>query len=265
MASSSELPDDSTGAVDVAAAANAELESILSVTSHDLRGHLMTIQGFAQELELSRQELAALLSQPQSAVRVERVRTVLNKDVTEAIAYLKGAAAQIEAIVGGLQRMSNVVRMPFRSECVDMNAVVAAALQAMKSRTNRGNFHCDLGSLPRCRGDAAQLQQLFLCLLDNATRWAAPDRAIQVTVTGALMHPFVTYCVADDGPGIPSTNVHRIFDLFRKGDPPTDDGQDLGLALARHIAIRHSGTILAESTSAAGSRIFVSLPRVASR
>jgi signal transduction histidine kinase len=262
-----ELPEERVDAQNAASAANAELESILSVSSHDLRGQLMTLQGFTQELELSRQELAALLPRPESApqaisaAQIQRAQAILNWDITEAIAYLKGAAAQIECIATGLQSMTSLARMPFHIGDVDMNAVIAEAVSALHDRICRSQVSAKIEPLPGCRGDAAQLRLLFGYLLDNATSYVQPERPCRVRVTGRASAGFAIYCLADNGPGVAPAQALKAFELFRRFEPGTAPSQGMGLALARHIAVRHAGKIWIETGSEEGSRFFVSLPR----
>jgi signal transduction histidine kinase len=68
----------------------------------------------------------------------------------------------------------------------------------------------------------------------------------------------VTLTVADDGPGIPDSDLKRVFDPFfsrRAG------GTGLGLAIVHRAVREHDGTILVTSTTEAGTQFTVCLPR----
>jgi two-component system sensor histidine kinase KdpD len=85
-------------------------------------------------------------------------------------------------------------------------------------------------------------------------------------VTASVTPDQVAVHVVDDGPGIASDALPRIFDKFVKAqDSETDGGQGtgLGLAIAKGIMEAHGGTIAAESpvASGRGTRMTLSFAR----
>jgi two-component system sensor histidine kinase KdpD len=86
-------------------------------------------------------------------------------------------------------------------------------------------------------------------------------------VTASVTPDQVAVHVVDDGPGIASDDLPRIFDKFVKarGDSETDGGQGtgLGLAIAKGIMEAHGGSIAAESpvASGRGTRMTLSFAR----
>jgi signal transduction histidine kinase len=108
------------------------------------------------------------------------------------------------------------------------------------------------------RGDADQLFQLLVNLLDNAVKFAPPASRVAVEVHRKGGHACLV--VADRGPGIPAHERDRIFDRFQRlethrGTP----GSGLGLSLVRAIALRHHARIALEDNHP-GLRAVVSLP-----
>ncbi|RDZ27151.1 sensor histidine kinase [Lysobacter silvisoli] len=108
------------------------------------------------------------------------------------------------------------------------------------------------------QGDADQLFQLLVNLLDNALKYAPADSAVQLRVhgesTGVLLQ------VDDRGPGIPEAERERMFDRFQRmeahrGSP----GTGLGLSLVRAIVQRHGGRI-SLGDNGPGLRVRVVLP-----
>ncbi|WP_181773572.1 sensor histidine kinase [Amycolatopsis pittospori] len=125
--------------------------------------------------------------------------------------------------------------LPSSGGQVDL-AEVAAAYGA------RAEVRCD-GPAP-VMGEAKQLDRLLRNLVDNATRHAVS----RVTVTTRSTEDTAVLEVADDGPGIPEADRIRVFDRFTRLDESRDSdagGAGLGLAIAREIAVRHGGTLVA--------------------
>jgi signal transduction histidine kinase len=106
-------------------------------------------------------------------------------------------------------------------------------------------------------GDETLLRQLIRNLLDNAVRHARSGGTVRAVVNRASSG--ITIRVTDDGEGVPESQRQRIFDRFvRLGSAYA--GAGLGLPIARWIAEAHRGTLVLESSSAAGSVFTVTLP-----
>ncbi len=98
-------------------------------------------------------------------------------------------------------------------------------------------------------GDASRLQQVFWNLLNNARKFTPLEGHIVIrsrqTAQGRL-----EVQVEDNGIGIDSAALERIFDAFEQGDGETArqfGGLGLGLAICRAIVVAHGGTISAAS------------------
>jgi signal transduction histidine kinase len=75
--------------------------------------------------------------------------------------------------------------------------------------------------------------------------------------------PWVSISIRDDGIGIPASEIHSIFEPFRRASNTTEgsiSGTGLGLASARQIIEQHGGSITVDSEEHAGSTFTVLLP-----
>jgi signal transduction histidine kinase len=107
--------------------------------------------------------------------------------------------------------------------------------------------------------DRERLHQVVVNLLDNAVRHGPVDG--RVTVTARSEAGRLVIEVADEGPGIPVEERHRVFERFTRGDRSTGGGTGLGLAIARWVVELHHGTIsVVDQDGSAGCRIRVTLP-----
>jgi signal transduction histidine kinase len=93
-------------------------------------------------------------------------------------------------------------------------------------------------SLPRIDAHAAELNQVWTNLVDNAVAAASA----RVTLRTSQSAEFVSVEVEDDGPGVPPEIAERVFDAFFTTKEP-GEGTGLGLDIARRIVVRHHGDL----------------------
>ena len=104
--------------------------------------------------------------------------------------------------------------------------------------------------------DQARIEQAILVLVDNAARHGGSSGPIQLQTARRGAH--LTIAVVDGGPGIPASDLHRVFERRFRGS--TSRGEGLGLAIARAIVEAHGGSIAVESATGTGTRMTVMLP-----
>jgi signal transduction histidine kinase len=111
------------------------------------------------------------------------------------------------------------------------------------------------------RGNADQLRQLVLILLDNAFTYAPAGSDVKLAVT--LDDGQAALTVHDNGPGIAPDHLRRIFERFFRTDDArarSSGGTGLGLSIARWIVAVHDGQISADSAPGEGTTFEVRLP-----
>ena len=111
-------------------------------------------------------------------------------------------------------------------------------------------------------GDEERLAQIVGNLLQNALRYAS-SRPGAVSVRVERTGPTAHLIVEDDGPGLPSYALERVFDRFSRLDRARSrahGGAGLGLAIVRHVAEAHDGRAWAENRPKGGARFIVQLP-----
>ncbi|MDE0660508.1 MAG: HAMP domain-containing sensor histidine kinase [Gammaproteobacteria bacterium] len=84
-------------------------------------------------------------------------------------------------------------------------------------------------------------------LVDNAISFSTPGDTLKVSVGDAG-----TVSVSDCGPGIPDTELERIFEPFAKS-PPNRHGHGLGLAIVRAVMTAHGGEVSARNAVGGGA------------
>lgn len=112
--------------------------------------------------------------------------------------------------------------------------------------------------LPRVLAHHQQLVSLFQNLLENAVKYADPDRPATISVTAKPDQPgWVRFAVADNGIGIDPEYFERIFVVFQRLHTPGDrTGTGIGLATCQRIVQNFGGRIWVESTPGQGATFF---------
>jgi signal transduction histidine kinase len=158
------------------------------------------------------------------------------------IAYeLEDATARIAGLVQAVREYSYLDQAPHQE--VDVHDLLDSTLAMLAHRVSAGGVTVERDydrSLPRIDARAAELNQVWTNLIDNAID--AAGEGGHVVVRTLRQGEFLVVEVEDDGPGIPDDVRSRIFDAFFTTKPP-GKGTGLGLDIARRIAARHHGDI----------------------
>lgn len=110
-------------------------------------------------------------------------------------------------------------------------------------------------------GNETQLVTAVVNLVDNAIAYSPPDTT--VTITTGLIGDEITIGVSDEGIGIESKHLNRIFERFYRIDRARSrltGGTGLGLSIVKHIAANHAGRVEVSSTVGEGSVFTLRLP-----
>lgn len=152
---------------------------------------------------------------------------------------------------------------PPQIEQVDLRALLEELIQVFgylrqppEGEAPRGSeVHLDAPAELRLDADPRQLKQVFWNLLNNATQALGDDG--EVRIVARRRGDRVTVAVIDNGVGIPTEALDRIFDPFYS---TKEQGTGLGLAQVLRIVEEHGGHIDVDSTVGAGSTFTVEFP-----
>ena len=159
---------------------------------------------------------------------------------------IERAASRIHdlvAAVKGFTQMDNLAG----PEAVEVETGLRDTIRvvASKARAKGAAITLDVEpDLPRVRANAAELNQVWLNLIDNALDALLEPGSIEVSACRELDRVVVRF--VDDGPGIPPEIVSQIFDPFFTTKPP-GQGIGLGLELSRRLVRQYQGDIEVES------------------
>jgi two-component system phosphate regulon sensor histidine kinase PhoR len=113
-------------------------------------------------------------------------------------------------------------------------------------------------------GDRGQLYEVFENLLENAIKYGAPGKFVEVTLAPADRAGFQhLVTVVDHGPGVEPEHVPRLTERFYRIDADASrrkKGTGLGLAIVKHTVQRHRGQLTIRSRPGEGMRVDILLP-----
>lgn len=223
--------------------------TFVSVVSHELRTPMTSIKGYVENLL---DGLAGTLTdkQTRSLERVKHNIDRLTRMINELLDLAKIEAGRLELHLAPIN-IADVV------EDVLENYQAAAR---QKSIMLRAVLHA---SLPMVRADTDKLHRVLINLVHNAIKFTPEGGEIRVEV-GTRGDDFVEVTVIDNGNGIPTSELDKIFDKFywSKSAPVEARGAGLGLAIAKNLIELHGGTMCVDSTIGKGSRFSFTIPVV---
>ncbi len=229
---------------------NEEVEAFVYIVSHDLRGPLVNLQGFSQELQRSCNALLARL--PALPGSSDEVREIAAEQIPESLRFIAASTSKFERLINALLQLSRSGRQEYRFEPLDVDAIVATTLDSLRASIDKSGAEVTVAPLPVARGDATAVGQIFSNLIGNAVNYLKPGRPGRIEIGGERDGAMSRYWVKDNGVGIPASARSRLFQVFQRFHP-TVPGEGMGLATVKRIVERHGGQVRAESTEGAGT------------
>lgn len=247
--------------------ANEEVQRFAYIVTHDLRAPLVNIMGFTSELEAGIASLQALIdksgiSANTSDPLVVEARLAANEDLPEAIGFIRSSTRKMDGLINAILHISREGRRPLLSEHTDLRDLVASSSAAIKHQVKEAGGRID-AHLPiyTIETDRMALEQVFSNLLDNAVKYRSLKRPLTISVrTEAISDNKIAIDVEDNGRGIATQDLERVFELFRRSGVQDQPGEGIGLAHVRAVVRRLGGDVTVKSTLDVGTIFRIILP-----
>jgi two-component system phosphate regulon sensor histidine kinase PhoR len=218
--------------------------------SHELRTPLTAVRGYVE----------ALLDDPDESGQRRTFLEVIDRHTT-----------RMERLVRDLLRLAKLDAL---QESVDARAIDLASLfQSVSSdlseRIERKQIQVDVQVDPAVRSieaDTTKMHDVLRNLMENAVNYSPEGGRIELGARPDNGRVLLT--VADHGPGVPDTDLERVFERFYRVDKSrTQDpgGTGLGLSIVRHLVELHGGRVKAENRKEGGAVFTISLPHSRNR
>ena len=221
--------------------ANRELDAFAHSISHDLRGILAPVVTYMDFLRLTYSE-------------------VFDEQILQILGEVEHQSERAIALLDDLLDLAQVSHVRPGDHPTDVNMIVDEVVREL-SLENGDNPEITSEKLPHVWLPETLVYQVFTNLLRNACHYA-PRESGSIEVGCWEEKKTVTYFVRDHGPGVPSQEREKIFDIFYRGKTSKGKrGTGVGLAIVRKIALRCQGLVWVEQTPGGGATFCISLPK----
>lgn len=214
--------------------------------SHELRTPLASLSGFIETLQ------GPARDDPAARARF--------------LAIMKTQADRMARLIDDLLSLSRIeLNEHLRPQtAIDLSSVVRQVIDALQPLAEERGVEI-LAEFPGVAamvlGDRDELVRLFENLIENALKYAAIGKRVDVKIGCIGTEAWIT--VRDYGPGIAPEHLPRLTERFYRVDVKAsraEGGTGLGLALAKHTINRHRGRLQIESEPGKGASFTVRLP-----
>ena len=176
------------------------------------------------------------------------------------LATIVDQAFRARDLIGGLMLFARPPR-PHRG-LTDVDRMVSAVVDFLAPLAAQRGARLDYGPSPEPLAvsvDRSQVEESLRAVVGNALEAVGDGGQVTVTVSAGRHPGACELMVADDGPGMDSATLRRVFDPFFSGRE-AGRGAGLGLSKAWRFLEANGGTIEIESRAGRGTRVLISLP-----
>ncbi|CAA7618840.1 sensor histidine kinase [Magnetospirillum sp. SS-4] len=244
----------------------ASLGRLIAGVAHELNNPISFVYGNVHALSKYTDRITAYLdaihggADPASrdrlrgSLRIDEIMT----DLPALIGGTSEGAQRVADIVRNLKRLS--FSASGGQETFDLAEVIAKAVQWSGSgKRGAGAIGLDLAEALPVRGNAGQLHQVVVNLVENALDAVAGLAGAHVSISGAIADGNITIVIEDNGPGMAEDILLKVFDPFFT-TKPVGKGTGLGLWISYGIVKDHGGSLDAANRAGGGGRFTITLP-----
>lgn len=227
--------------VKISQAERVQTEFVSSV-SHELRTPLTAITGWSE----------TLMYDPE-----------IKGDSQRGVAIISKEAARLTKMVEELLEFTRIQdgRFTLNIEQLDVEAELEDSIFAYGELLRQKDLELEYTPssqpIPLIPGDSERLRQVFLNILDNASKYGKDGKIINVSME--KQGDYVVIGIRDHGPGIPPNELPFVKKKFYKGSSK-ERGSGIGLAVCDEIVSRHGGDLIIENVEDGGVKVTVRLP-----
>jgi PAS domain S-box-containing protein len=225
---------------------NIDKDRFISILAHDLKSPFNTLLGLSEELTENFLQYGIK--------DIEYMATSIHQAT-------KNTYNLLEDIL--LWARAQQDRIPFKPQTLDLENTCGVILEAFKQTAEAKNIRINCLKTIKIEvfADIDMLKTILRNLISNAIKFTNRDG--QITISAIKTDSVITISVADNGTGITSDNIAKLFDITQLITTPGTDkerGTGLGLLLCKEFVEKHKGEIWVESEPGKGSVFKFALP-----
>jgi len=204
------------------------------------------------------------LKNPLTAIRAA-LANLTDEGEDSALTSVRAQVDRLARLSADLRKLADLETQPIEREQVNLAELLSELLELVKQRPEARARDLRLSlpqapwPLPPVAGDSDLLFLALHNLVDNALKFSCEGDTVEIRAFEDGSSVVVE--VADTGPGVSEDELpHLGEELYRGSGARAIGGSGLGLALARAIVTRHSGTLAIRSRLAEGTVVTMRLP-----
>lgn len=222
-------------------AANQTMKDFVAIASHDLRGPVSAILGFASTM-------------------LQQWNSFEDREKQDYLTIIERRSKYLTRMLDSLLTVSRIEAgaIEVHRETIDVAAAIEEVLEEFADRADQIEIRCP-DSL-KLLADPDHLHRILVNYISNAFKYGGPPVEVVVTDTGE----WVEVAVRDRGNGIPQEFAPRLFHKFARADTDgsrTEKGSGLGLSIVSGLARANNGEAWYETNRPKGSTFCVRLPK----
>jgi len=223
-------------------AENKELEAFSYSVSHDLRGPLRHIGGFA--------DLLVKNNSPQLDETGLRYLKIISDSVLE-----------MGNLIDALLTFSRLSSTELQRTKINSKNMVTRVIKTFSEELAGRNVKINISELPDAWGDENLINQVWVNLISNAFKYSRKKEIAVIEIGGEIENDETIFYIKDNGAGFDMKYADKLFGVFQRLHKAKDfEGIGIGLANVQRIIMRHGGKCWAESEVGKGATFFFSNP-----
>ncbi|AAN48909.1 GHKL domain protein [Leptospira interrogans serovar Pyrogenes str. L0374] len=222
---------------------NKELEQFAFLASHDLQEPLRTVSNYIQVLE-------------------EDYGNTFDSNATRYLKTIDQATKRMSVLVKALLMYARIGRDQ-KLIFTDLNRILSEVLSDLENLILNSNAKIISDPLPSMNVYEVEFRQLIQNLISNAIKFSKKGIDPEIRIRCEKEEDYCHFSVQDNGIGIDSKYVDRIFFIFQRLHLKEEyEGHGIGLAHCKKIIELHNGRIWVESDSEVGSNFHFIIPNL---
>ena len=221
-----------------------EFEQFAYIVSHDLRGPVRHISGYAELLD-------------------RKYGDELDESGREFLRFLKTGAQSLNLQIQAILTFSRIGRTKITPESIDTETHIKQILQTYSLDLEDRGIKVEINSLPPIISDLTMFRKIWDQLVSNAIRFTHLAQSPHIKIIAALDEEFVTFSIQDNGIGFSPENADKLFQFFSNlhtEEECPNIGLGMGLVFVRKMVTILGGKIWAKSELNKGATFYLKLP-----
>ncbi|MDQ6988513.1 MAG: ATP-binding protein [Mariprofundaceae bacterium] len=222
---------------------NEELHAFAYSVSHDLRGPLRSLDGFALAL-------------------YEDYHEQLDAEGKDFVSRIRKASQRMAKLIDAMLVLSRVSQAELHISTIHLSNMAEKVVRDLKAQYPEREVDIYIQDNMTTLGDPHLMQQVVENLLNNAWKFTQHVEKPEISFTSRLEHGQSVYHIEDNGVGFDEAYQAKLFIPFQRLHQQQEfEGTGVGLPIVQRIIHRHGGIISAESAIDKGAIFSFNIPQ----